>query len=261
MNNPDIHRPAVIYPLEAIMDQRPTKRILLVDNSAEYRRSVIGFLELEDYAVAEAGTLQQAVEMLGAKEFDLVLVDLRMRDDNDPNDMSGLEIAKFASEQRIPSIIVTAFPTVELARMALRSRGAEPFAKDLITKASGAQALLDSIRLTLAYVEPVPKKPAEKGLFIDPEKRLVRKDGVEVKVSPKQYDLLAELWRKDGGICSYAELFKAVYPGESSEFEIGRVTRIKKLVDRTKQKIEDKNSQSQYIETEFGRGYRLNRKS
>jgi two-component system KDP operon response regulator KdpE len=241
------------------MDHRLSKRILLADNSAEYRRSVIGLLELEGYVVTEAGTPEEALEKLEMGEFDLVLADLRMRDEFDPNDLGGLEVAKFASKIGIPCIIVTAFPTVELARMALRSRGAEPLAKDLLTKASGAQALLDSIHLTLTYVEPTQRKPVEKGLFVDLERGLVLKDGLEIEVSPKQYNLLEALWCKDGGVCTYTELFKAVYGEDRSDLEKGRDTRIKKVVDRTKQKIEDENSQHPYIETEFGRGYRLNR--
>jgi two-component system KDP operon response regulator KdpE len=183
-----------------------------------------------------------------------------MRDDNDINDMSGLEIARFASERGLPCIIVTSFPTVDLARVALRAQGAAPYAQDLVTKASGPQALLDSIRLTFGYVESTPEKPVKNGLYVDLDRKLVLKDGAEIEVSIRQYKLLAELWQMDGGVCTYSELLKAVYQEDRSDLEIGKDTRIKKLVDRTKQKIEDKDSEHQYIETEFGRGYRLNRR-
>jgi two-component system KDP operon response regulator KdpE len=220
---------------------------------------VLGFLVLEGYSVSEAGAPEEARKKLEPETFDLVLVDLRLKDDGDVNDISGLEIARLASERGMPCIIVTSFPTVELARAALRSRGAAPYARDLITKASGPQALLDSILLVLD-IKPTQADPPRPGLYVDLERKLVFKDGIKIKVSRHQYALLAALWCKDGGVCTYAELFKAVYGEDRSEFEIGKDTRIKKLVDRTKQKIEEKNSPHQNIESESGRGYRLNRK-
>lgn len=242
------------------MNTQNRKRILLADNSAEYRRSVIGFLELEGYDVEEAGTPEDSLEMLATKKFDLVLADLRMRDEVDTHDMGGLEIAKFASENGIPCIIVTAFPTVDLARVALRARRAEPYARDLITKASGAQALLDSIHFILEETESPQRKSTGIGLFIDLERRLVWKDGVEIDVSSKQYELLAELWRRDGGVCTYVELIKMVYREDVPEIDAVNDTRIKKLVDRTKKKIKDDDPAHPLIATESGRGYRLNHK-
>jgi DNA-binding NtrC family response regulator len=143
------------------------KRILLADNSTEYRHLVLGFLELEGYDVTEVASPEEAQKKLERGEFDLVLADLRMRDDEDANDVSGMEIAKFASESGIPCIIVTAFPTVERARMALRSHRTEPFVKDLIPKASSPQALLDSIRSALSgdpttNAPPPPRKKKDK---------------------------------------------------------------------------------------------------
>jgi len=244
------------------MNNRNRKRLLLADNSAEYRRSVIGFLELEGYAVAQAGTPEEALEMLETEEFDLVLADLRLKDDDDPNDMSGLEIAKFASERNIPCIIVTAFPTVELARIALRSRGAEPFAKDLITKPSSPQALIDSISVILQSKDSRPGKHDVKGIRFDLARRLVWKNGGLLKLSKNQYLLLEELYKKDGGLCSCMELIRAIYDGEQlSEKAAQKDRRLRNLVDRTKDKIEDEGSEHEYLKVVPGRGYRLNLKT
>ena len=236
------------------------KKLLLADNSAEYRRSVIGFLELEGYVVIEAGTPEEALAKLQEEKFQLVLADLRMRDDDDVNDMGGLEIAKFASEWGVPCIIVTAFPTVDLARAALRARGAEPFAQDLITKSSGPPALIDSISLTLRTKDPKPDNPSSRGPIIDIEKRLVWKNGELIKLSKNQYALLESLYKKDGGVCSCMELICAVYNEELSEKAAQNDKRLRNLVDRTKEKIEDRDADHEYIEAISGRGYRLNLK-
>jgi DNA-binding response OmpR family regulator len=242
------------------MNHRNRKRVLLADNSQEYRRSVIGLLDLEGYAVTEAETHEQAIETLEHQEFELVLADLRMRDEMDPHDVSGVAVAKFASECGMPCIMVTAFPSVELARMVLRSLHAEPFAKDLITKASGPQALLDSIRLTLEHVEQGARRSTEAGLFVDLEKEVVYIGGDEVDVTTKQYLLLAELWRKNEGICSPMDLIRAIYDAKLGPKEAQNDKALKNLVKRTKDKLKEKDPNHKYIETVPRRGYRINLK-
>jgi DNA-binding response OmpR family regulator len=243
-----------------MMNHRNSKKILLADNLREYRRSVIGFLALESYEVSEASTPEEAREKLDKEQFDLALVDLRLRDDNDTNDMSGLEVAKFASQCGIPSILITAFPSVELARVALRSRGAEPYAEDLITKGSDPQAVLDSISITLGTRDARKEKPALNGTYLDLDRKLVLKDGQIIKTSKNQYALLEELYKKDGGVCSHAELIRAIYGEPSGEKDAQNDRRLRNLVERTKDKIEDPGSTHEYLEAVSGRGYRLNLK-
>jgi len=235
------------------------KKILLADNSEEYRRSLFGYLDLEEYDYEEAGTPELAFEMLASEEFDLALVDLRMRDDNDPNDMRGLEIAKRAASMEIPCIIVTAFPTVELARKAMRSVDGEPYAKDVITKAGGIQPVVDLINRILRPKTSETPKRSEEGYRYDPEEKLLRKDGMIINLSRNQHRFIAELEKKNGGVNTYAELIAAVYRETLSDEDAVNDTRLKKLVDRTKKKIGDTDSSGQYIETVPGRGYRKNK--
>jgi DNA-binding response OmpR family regulator len=243
------------------MNHRNRKKILLADDIREYRRSVLGFLELEDYLVIEAETPEEAQKMLETEELDLALVDIRMRDNKDTLDMSGLAIAKFASERNIPCIIVTAFPTVELARAALRSVDAEPYAQDIITKGSDPQAVLASINSTLKRRDSKPSKLAADGISVDLDKKLVRKNGIPLKLSKNQYSLMEELYKKNGGVCSYKELIKAIYNEDLTATEAQNDKRLRHLVERTTEKIEDKDSDHEYIEAVPGRGFLLNLQS
>ena len=247
------------------MTLRSPKRVLLADNDSDYRRSLCGLLVLEGYLVEEAGTPTEALEKLARDHFDLVLADLRLQDDTDINDISGMEVAKRASGIGIPCILVTAFPTVDLARLALRSRGAESFAKDLITKVSGPHALLDSINITLSNSgDHRQGKTMSARLTIDFKGKLVRKDGALVDLSKYQYILLEELFRKDGGVCTHAELIKAIYGETITDADAVNDRRLRNLIDRTKEKIEDSDQDSgsdgghEFIEAVTGRGYRLN---
>jgi two-component system, OmpR family, alkaline phosphatase synthesis response regulator PhoP len=239
------------------MSDRKRRRLLLADNLAEYRRSVRGFLVLEAFTIDEAGTPEEAIEMLERREYNLVLVDLRMVDDNDRDDMSGLEVAQFAHACGIPCIIVTAFPTVELARTALRARGVI-HAQDLIPKKDGPQALIDSISRTLreqeereSRIDPTPSQP--KGLRL--AKGRIYKDETEIKLPKNQFALVAELCKKDGDVCKYAELMLAVYGESENGHAEPQDRRLRNLVDRTSKRIDDKDHH--YIEAVTGRGYLL----
>jgi DNA-binding response OmpR family regulator len=229
-------------------------RLLLVDNSAAYRHSVRGFLELEGYSIIEAGTVEEAMEKLELDNFDLVLTGLRLEDDSDFDDMSGLQVAKAAANSELPCIIVTAFPTVELARMALRSKKGNPLAVDLVLKSSGPQALLDSIQLALRNVRA---SESARGLSVDLEKGLVSKDGKQVDLTRNQYILLAELYKKGGGISTAAALMKAIYDEQVAERIAQRDPRLLNLVSRVKERIERKGFR-QILEEVPGEGYRLN---
>jgi DNA-binding response OmpR family regulator len=214
------------------------------------------FLEVEDFEVEEASTPERAIELLSQRDFALVVADLRMRDDANVDDMSGIEVAKAGLPRGIPCIIVTAYPTVDLARRALRSRGVEPFAKDLVPKADGPYALLDSIILTLRVPAPPPLAlPPRPRFEVDEKKRLVSKNGVVIHLSDGQYRLVEALHKRDGGVCSDAELLMEVY-GEETKGKPKRDNRLRNLVERTREKIDDKDHH--YIEAVAGRGYRLN---
>jgi len=250
------------------MNERNRKRLLLADDDTEYRKSLRTYLDLEEYDLAEAGTPEEAIEILKSKDFDLVLADLRMRNQDDSNDWGGIEIAKFASTLGIPCIIVTAFPSVDVARYALRVRGGEPFAQDLVPKPSGPQAVLDAIYPILHGRSPEPGGDGDEradtangdGLWLDLTRQLVGKKDKLLKLSKNQYVLLETLHKKDGGACSCTELIHAIYEEDLPEKVAKNDGRLRNLIDRTKDKIEEPGSDHAYLEVVKGRGYRLNLK-
>ena len=238
------------------MEQNLVASVLLVDNSADYRHSLLGLLGLEDYAVEEAGTVAEAKEKLLVGDFDLALVDLRMTDDEDDYDFSGLEVARLASEREVRCVVITAFPSIQATRLALRSRGVEPLAVDLIPKADGPQSILDTIKLVLQKHQE-QTRPRRQGLQIDLGRSLVWLDGEELDLSRNQYDLLAYLYEKDGAVCSPEELLKAVYDEFAPPEQASADKRLESLVDRLRKKIEVDPSDPHRLITVYGRGFRL----
>lgn len=239
------------------MNTQTRATLLLADNDADYRRSLRRLLELEDYQVEETTSPQEAIEKLGQLKVDLALVDLCLTDHlEDRYDISGLEVAKKASEAGILCIIVTAFPSVETTRLALRCRGAEPLAVDYVMKESGPQAVLDTIEAVLRGGRKEKRIPSS-DLMIDPERRLVSYKGESVNLSRQQYALLAYLYRKDGAVCSPAELLKAIYDEDVPPDKANIDKRLMHLVERLKEKIKEDPSEPPYLLKVFGRGYRL----
>jgi len=238
------------------VNEAERKRLLLVDNSSDYRRSLRGFLELEDYQVEEATSVGEAKERLETFPVDLVLVDLRLTNDEDRYDISGLEVAKKAGEKGVPCIVITAFPSVETTRLALRSRGAAPLAVDFVPKVSGPQAVLDAIKAVLNRHEEGPRE-ATHVLALDLERGLAWCHGAPLELSRNQYALLAHLYQKEGAVCSAEELLKAVYDEDVPAGQASADKRLERLVDRLRKKIEEDPSEPRHLITVHGRGFRL----
>ena len=224
--------------------------LLLADNRSDYRHSLRILLDLEGYLVQEADSVEQALEQLHTSRPDLVLADLRLTTDENEYDISGLVVAQRAADMRVPCIIITAFPSVETTRQALRSRGVEPLAADYVPKANGPQAVLDAIIAVLGH-------PPAADLEIDLERRLVRYKGESLDLSQQQYDLLAYLYAQDERVCRPAELLEAVYGENVPDGQASADKRLERLAERLRIKIEEDPSNPRHLIKEPRRGYRL----
>jgi DNA-binding response OmpR family regulator len=235
----------------------PTRRnLLLADNSPDYRHSLRGFLELENYRVEEAESVAEAKRKIQAMPLDIALIDLRLTDDLDNDDISGLEVAKAAVEEGIPCLMITAFPSVETTRLALRSRGAEPLAEDYVPKANGPQAVLDAIHVVWSrQSERSTSVPSD--LQIDLDRKLVWYKGEVLDLSRYQYALLAYLCRREGAVCSPEELLKEIYDDNSTPEQANADRRLERLVERVREKIEDDPSEPRHLLKVYGRGFYL----
>jgi DNA-binding response OmpR family regulator len=230
------------------------KRVLLVDDNASYRQSLSTLLHLEDYQVTQADSVESARKHLPTAHFDIVLTDLRLKDHADEYDISGLEVAKTAKEHNIPCVVVTAFPTVEAALTALRSRGAEPLALDLVPKRYGPRAVLDAIE---ACVNNLDQDEKRRGLWFDTANQMFRLDGEELHLSDLQYKLLDYLHHHTPAVCSRQALHRHLYEEILSPNDISADRRLEGVVERLRDKIEDDPSEPRYLITEHGRGLRL----
>ncbi len=123
--------------------------ILFVDNNAEFLQTWREFLEREGYQIIPALDPSEARAILKQRHVDLAIVDIRLINDDDEKDVSGLNLAKRVAPY-VPKIILTRFPTYDAVREALgpQLEGLPP-AVDFVAKQDGPQALLTAVRKVL----------------------------------------------------------------------------------------------------------------
>lgn len=119
--------------------------ILFADNDPDFLNTRTDFLQQEGYRVIQATTLDEARELLRQGKIDLAILDIRLRDDDDEKDTSGLTLAK-EEAHIIPKIILTGFPSVEAVREALGPQlNGLPAAVEFVSKKEGPPALIQAV--------------------------------------------------------------------------------------------------------------------
>jgi DNA-binding NtrC family response regulator len=123
--------------------------VLIVDNHPEFLATRSELVEAAGYKVITAGSPDEARACARNKKIDLAVIDLRLHDDGDPEDFTGIFLAE-ELHPLIPVILQTDFATVATARESLRrNESGESIADDYISKGDGSKALISSIKKLL----------------------------------------------------------------------------------------------------------------
>jgi len=122
------------------------KKVLIIDNNRDFLETRGERLYAQGYQVYRATSLQQAEQILQQVWIHVLIVDIRMRDDNDDKDVSGLVLAKKDAYRSIPKVILTRYPTFEYVREALGPvvEGLPP-AVAFIAKQEGPEVMLHAV--------------------------------------------------------------------------------------------------------------------
>lgn len=240
------------------MENLTGKKLLLVDDNADYRHSLRIFLELENYQVEEAVSVDDAIKRLGDSSYDILLLDVRLTNDVDDYDFSGMEVAKKARETKTPCIVVTGHSSVESVRISLNSRSGPSLAVDFVEKKAGPQAVLGAIQVVLGKSKEISENGCpDPDLEIDLTKGLVWFRGKQVNLPERQYRLIAHLCERKGAVAGHRDLIKAVYGEDMLEENEFGDSRIERLVERIRKKIEDDPAHPRHLIKVYARGYRL----
>jgi two-component system KDP operon response regulator KdpE len=225
------------------MSAAPLK-VLVVDDEPPIRKLLRMGLETQGYHTMDASNAKTALELMSDKP-DLVILDLGLPD------MQGLELLRQirAAREDLP-IVVLSSRGDEVAKVAALDQGAD----DYVTKPFGMEELLARIRTALRHQLHVQgERPIFKlgDLSVDLVRRIVKVGREDVKLSPKEYELLRLLIQYAGKVLTHKFLLKELW-STSIDPQYLRV-----YVRQLRNKIEPDPAQPQYILTETGIGYRL----
>lgn len=127
----------------------PRISILVADNDADSLSTCTQFLQKASYTVVQATSDEEALCLMKTEHLHLAILDLRLQDDNDEHDRSGLWLAK-AAPAALPKLIWTKFPTFQDVREALKPESQNlPPAVDFVDKREGLPALYQAIKRAL----------------------------------------------------------------------------------------------------------------
>jgi two-component system KDP operon response regulator KdpE len=224
---------------------RPSK-ILVVDDEPQIRTLLKATLARAGYAVVEAATGREALSAKAIDKPDLILLDLGLPD------RDGLELVEaLRAEPRSALIVVSARDQTE-QKVAALDLGAD----DYITKPFDTEELLARVRASLRQrlASEAERQMVDAGVVrIDLLARNVRRDGGEVHVTPKEWDLLAELAKHPGRVLTHDHLLRTIW----GPAHVGQTEYLRVAIRALRQKLEAVPSEPALIVNEPGVGYRL----
>jgi two-component system, OmpR family, KDP operon response regulator KdpE len=220
-------------------------RILVVDDEPAIRRFLRTSLSAQDFRIEEAAGGEAALELLRKTPIDVLVLDLGMPD------IDGFEVIRRlrSSGSAIPIIILSSRAD-EKGKVEALDLGAD----DYVTKPFGIDELLARIRAALRHrLQQQGEKPVFRSgdLTVDLVRRTVTVRGEEVKLSPREYDLLRLLVAHAGKVLTHNFVLHELW-GADSDVQYLRI-----YIRALRQKIESDPEQPRYIITEQGVGYRL----
>ena len=225
-----------------------TERILIIEDEENIARVLQLELEFEGYETGVAHTGPDGLIKYREQQWDLVLLDLML-----PG-LNGFDVLRRirATEASTPVILLTAKGEVED-----KVTGLDLGANDYVTKPFEIEELLARIRTALRFSTPTATEKDENlhefaGLSIHEQTREVKRDGVSIELTPREYDLLLHLLKHPNQVLSREQLLDAVwgfdYFGDTNVVDV--------YIRYVRKKIDNGNKQS-LIQTVRGVGYVL----
>jgi two-component system KDP operon response regulator KdpE len=220
-------------------------RILVIDDEPQIHRFLGPALDAAGYEPVRADTAAAGLKEIARKAPDVVVLDLGLPD------LDGKEVLQKAKAFYKGPIVVLSARDRETEKIDALDLGAD----DYVEKPFGVGELLARLRVALRHKladAGAPPSVTAGGLTIDLIKRLVTRDGARIRLSPREYDLLAQIVEGGGKVVTHRQLLTAVWgPAHVDDVQYLRV-----FVGQLRQKIEPDPAQPQLIVTEPGVGYR-----
>lgn len=221
-------------------------RILVVDDEVPIRKFLSISLNAAGYAVSEASNGAAALSMIEGALPDLIILDLGLPD------VDGQALISAIRSRAQAPIIVLSVRGEEQEKVVALDSGAN----DYVTKPFAVGELLARVRASLrSTIEPITAESTIEvnGLVLDTEAHQTRLDGKHVKLTPREFTLLAFLMRHSGKVLTHRLLLREVW-GETHEQDT-HYLRI--YIRQLRLKLGDDPMNPRFIANEPGVGYRF----
>jgi two-component system, OmpR family, KDP operon response regulator KdpE len=225
---------------------RPAQ-ILLVDDELSLQKAMAPLLRSSGYGVTLAGTGREALDYFRRDPPDLLILDLGLPD------ISGIEVCKRIREVADTPIVVLSARGGEKDKVAALDHGAD----DYITKPFGPEELMARIRAALRRSlggETVRHGQLTCGtLTIDFDRHRVQRDAEDIRLTPKEFDLLALLVTNAGRVLTHRRILRSIWGAAAMD----QPEHLRVLIGQLRKKVEPDPARPRYLLTEPWVGYRF----
>lgn len=220
--------------------------VLVVDDEPQIQKLLKVALGAIGWRVSLAATAAEAFRAIATVAPDVVILDLGLPD------RSGLEVLKDMRAFSATPVVILSARDREGDKIEALDAGADDYVEKPFAMGELMARLRVAMRKTTGKSAETTRVEAD-GLVIDMEKRLVTRDGVQIKLTPKEYDLLVTLARHAGRVLTHRQILAAVWgPAHVQDTQYLRV-----FVGQLRAKIERNLAEPSLIRTETGVGYRF----
>ena len=222
-------------------------KFVVIEDEVPIRRFLRSSMAPEEAVFFEEGEGEPGIRLVAQKNPDIVLLDLGLPD------LDGLEVVKRLRKWTTVPIIILSARGQEQDKISALDAGAD----DYLTKPFAVGELMARVRAALRHAgqTQLPSDPRFEtgGLIVDFERHQVSRDGAEIRLTPIEFNLIAELARHAGKVLTHTHLLRAVWgPAYEDSTHTLRVH-----MGSIRQKIEPDPARPRFIRTETGVGYRL----
>lgn len=221
-------------------------RILIVDDEPNIVASLAPLLRAHHYEVVSAMSGKAALQAVEREAVDVVVLDLGLPD------ISGVDVCRMIREEHATPIIVLSARGAEGDKVGALDAGAD----DYVTKPFGTEELLARIRVALRRTDasvPAAGQITRGDLVIDRDRNRVWRGSTEIRITPKEFDLLLFLAQHPGRVLTHRAILKAIWGPHA----IDQPEHLRVLIGSLRKKIEPDPARPTYIVTEPWVGYRF----
>ena len=221
-------------------------RILVIDDEPSILATMVPLLRARGYEVTTATSGNAALDAIDRQPTQLVILDLGLPD------LDGVEVCRRLREGRSVPILILSARGSEPDKVAALDAGAD----DYVTKPFSAEELLARVRAALRRSDTgtAAAGPIVRGdLAVDVERRRVTRGSEELKLTPKEFELLLHFAQHPGRVLTHRTLLKAIWGPHA----VDQPEHLRVLVAALRRKLEPDPGQPRYILTEPWVGYRF----